>query len=141
VRLAHLYTYMGRFDEAIAEGTKARILSGQDARAALTQEDALRAALAARGPRGYWEKTLEFSQANVSQTAALAPEGYNSSYGIAILYAQIGEADKALESLEQAYRERQLPMTEIGVEPALDPLRTDVRFQALLRRVGLVGGR
>jgi TolB-like protein/DNA-binding winged helix-turn-helix (wHTH) protein len=137
VRLAHLYTYIGKFDEAIAEETKARILSGQDARAALSQEDALRAAFVARGQRGYWEKTLEFSLA-VNQTSAPAPEGYNTSYGLAILYARLGERDKALESLEQAYRERELPMTEIGVEPALDPLRTDVRFQSLLRRVGLI---
>jgi TolB-like protein/DNA-binding winged helix-turn-helix (wHTH) protein len=139
VRLAHLYTYIGKFDEAIAEETKARILSGQDARAALSQEDALRAAFVARGQRGYWEKTLEFSLASVNQTSAPAPEGYNTSYGLAILYARLGERDRALESLEQAYRERELPMTEIGVEPALDPLRTDVRFQSLLRRVGLIG--
>jgi TolB-like protein/DNA-binding winged helix-turn-helix (wHTH) protein/Tfp pilus assembly protein PilF len=141
VRLAHLYTYIGRFEDAIAEETKARILSGQDARAALNQEDALRAALAAGGQRGYWEKTLEFSQASVNQASAPSPEGYNTSYGMAILYARLGQRDKALESLEQAYRERQLPMTEIGVEPALDSLRTDVRFQSLLRRVGLVGSR
>jgi TolB-like protein/DNA-binding winged helix-turn-helix (wHTH) protein/Tfp pilus assembly protein PilF len=137
VRLAHLYTYIGRFADAIAEETKARMLSGQDVREALNQEDALRAAYAARGERGYWEKTLEFAQASVNQTGAAAPEGYGTSYGMALLYARLGEKDRALESLERAFTERQLPMTEIGVEPALDPLRTDVRFQSLLRRVGL----
>lgn len=132
VRLAHLYTYLGRFDDAIAEETKARLLSGQDAREALNQEDALRTAFASRGQRGYWEKLLEFSQ-----TGFNAPEAYNSSYGIALLYARLGENDRALDSLERAYTERQLPMTEIAVEPALDPLRSDVRFLALLRRVGI----
>ena len=137
VRLAHLFTYIGRFDDAIAEETKARMLSGQDVRAALNQEDALRAAYAARGERGYWEKTLEFAQAGVSRPLAAEPEGYGTSYGMAILYARLGDKERALDSLERAFTERELPMTEIGVEPALDPLRTDVRFQSLLRRVGL----
>lgn len=132
VRLAHLYTYIDRFDDAIAEETKARLLSGQDARDAIKQEDALRSALAARGQRGYWEKVLEFSQ-----SGANAPEAYTSSYGIAILYARLGDNDKALESLEHAYAEHQLAMTEIGIEPALDPLRADIRFHGLLSRVGL----
>ena len=139
VRLAHLYTYMGRFEDAIAEETKARTLSGQDARAALNREDALREAFAARGARGYWEKTLELSQTDVNEKAAPVPEGYNTSYGMAIVYTRLGEKDRALESLQRAYRERLAPMTEIEVEPALDPLRADVRFQSLLRLVGLTG--
>lgn len=44
VRLAHLYTYIGRFEDAITEETRARMLSEQDVREALVQEDALRAA-------------------------------------------------------------------------------------------------
>ena len=132
VRLAHLYTYINRFNDAIAEETRARLLSGQDTRDAIKQEDALRSALAARGQRGYWEKVLEFSQSGGN-----APESYTSSYGTAILYSRLGDNDKALESLEQAYTERQVAMTEIGIEPALDPLRADIRFRGLLSRVGL----
>jgi hypothetical protein len=75
---------------------------------------------------------LEFSQSGGN-----APEAYTSSYGIAILYARLGDNDKALESLEQAYTERHPAMAEIGIEPALDPLRADIRFRGLLSRVGL----
>jgi tetratricopeptide (TPR) repeat protein len=137
VRLAHLYPYLGRFDGAIAEETKARLLSGQDARDAVHAEDALRAAFAAAGPRGYWEKILEFAQTGVNHTGVTAPESYSTSYGIAVLYARLGNSDKSIESLEHAYDERQFAMTEIGIEPALDSLRADGRFKSLLRRVGL----
>jgi TolB-like protein/Tfp pilus assembly protein PilF len=131
-RLAHLYTYIGKFDEAINEETKARLLIGEDPRDALKQEDALRAALAARGPHGYWAELLTVSQMNNK-----VPEAYFTSYGIAVLYARLGEKDKALESLERAYAERQIAMTELSIEPAFDPLRSDERFHSLLRRVGL----
>jgi TolB-like protein/DNA-binding winged helix-turn-helix (wHTH) protein/Tfp pilus assembly protein PilF len=137
VRLAHLYPYLGRFDDAIAEETKARLLSGQNARDAVQAEDALRAALAARGPRGYWEKILELAQAGFNQTGVTAPEGYSTSYGIAMLYARLGDTDQSIESLELAYNERQLALTEIGIEPALDSLRSNGRFKGLLRRVNL----
>ena len=36
------------------------------------------------------------------------------------------------------HRERQLHMTEIGIEPAFDPLRSEPRFQDLLSRVGVL---
>ena len=131
-RLAHLYTYIGNFDDAITEETKARLLSGDDPREALRQEDALRKALAARGPRGYWERVLD-----ASRTSANVPEAYATSYGVAVLYARLGENNKALGSLERAYAERQLAMTEIAVEPAFDTLRSEARFQRLMHLVGV----
>jgi TolB-like protein len=137
VRLAHLYPYLGRFEDAIAEETKARLLSGQDPRDALQAEDTLRAAFAALGSRGYWGKTLELAQTGANQTGVTAPESYGTSYGIAMLYARLGDTDKAMESLERAHAERQFAMTEIGVEPAFDSLRSDARFKTLLRSVGL----
>lgn len=132
-RLAHLYTYTGKFQEAIAEDTKARLLAGEDSESVSKKENSLRQALKSGGPHGYWQQLLEFAQ-----TADNPPEAYTSSYGLAIVYTRLGEKEKAIQSLEKAYEERVLAMTEIGVEPALDPLRSDPRFQSLLRRVHLV---
>jgi TolB-like protein/DNA-binding winged helix-turn-helix (wHTH) protein len=131
-RLAHLYTYTGKFEEAIAEETKARLLNGEDARSVLKKEDALRKALEAGGTQGYWKKVLELSQSEESP-----PEAYKGPYGVAIIYARMGEKEKALDDLGKALDEHVLAMTEIGVEPAFDPLRREARFQRLLRRVGL----
>jgi TolB-like protein len=138
VRLAHLYPYLGRFEDAIAEETKARLASGQDPHDALRAEDALRSAFAARGPQGYWEKALELAQAGVNQTGVTMPESYSTNYGIAMLYARLGDTGRAIQSLEQADAEHQFAMTEIGVEPAFDALRSYARFKNLLRRVGLL---
>jgi TolB-like protein/DNA-binding winged helix-turn-helix (wHTH) protein len=131
-RLAHLSTYAGRFEEAIAEETKARLLGGEDPRAVAMKEEALRRALADGGPYGYWEKVLEFSQMKENP-----PEAYATAYGVAIIYARLDEKKKAIDSLEGAYARRELAMTEIGIEPAFDGLRPDPRFTELLRKVGL----
>lgn len=132
-RLAHLYTYRGEFDEAIAEETRERILAGQDPRSVLKLEDSLRKAFASHGPRGYWQKLLELSQRTDNP-----PEAYTTNDGLAILYVRLGDKEKALQALEQAYQERQLHMTEIGIEPAFDGLRSEPRFQELLRRVAVL---
>jgi len=132
VRLAHLYTYINKFDDAIAEETKAWVLSGVDAAESLKRADALRSALASKGPSGYWEKILEFSQ-----TAVNAPEAYSNSFGTAILYTRLGDMDRAIESLELAFTQHQLALTEIAIEPAFDPLQSDARFVTMLRRVGV----
>ena len=131
-RLAHLYTYVQKYDDAIEEDTKARMLAGEDPRGVLLKQEEMRTALRARGPRGYWETLLEFSKGKENP-----PEAYTGSYGTAILYVRLGEKENSMDALEQAYVERQLALTEIGIEPALDPLRAEPRFQELLRRVGL----
>src|SRR5262249_38224001 len=111
-RLAHLYAYRGEYEMAIAEETRTRILAGEDARSVLKLEDSLRKAFATRGPRGYWEVLLELSHRPDNP-----PEAYTTNDGLAVLYVRLGDKEKALQALEQAYKERQLHMTEIGIEP------------------------
>jgi TolB-like protein/DNA-binding winged helix-turn-helix (wHTH) protein len=134
-RLAHLYTYLERFNDAIAEESTARTLSGEDPELVRSREDALRKAFAANGAQGYWRTLL-----TIALTGPNPPEAYDDAYGIAIIYARLGEQEKAIDSLESAYAERKIAMSEIGVEPAFDALRPDPRFHVLLRRVGLERG-
>jgi len=131
-RLAHLYAYRGEFDKAIDEETRTRILAGEDPQNVVKLEESQRRALATRGPRGYWEQLLKLSQRSDNP-----PEAYTTRDGLAILYARLGEKEKALQALEYAYKERQLHMTEIGIEPAFDTLRSEPRFHDLLHHVGL----
>ena len=133
-RLAQLHAFMGRFDQAIAEDTKARLLSGENEKSALAKEAILRHAWTTQGAPGYWKTLVE-----LSQTAENPPEAYNSPFGTAILYAQLGDKARALNALEQAYEQRSLAMTEINIEPAFDPIRGEPRFKALLQGVRLEG--
>jgi len=55
--------------------------------------------------------------------------------GIALVYVGLDEKDQAFAWLEKAYVERFNP--SILVRPAFDALRSDPRFQDLLRRLGL----
>jgi tetratricopeptide (TPR) repeat protein len=60
------------------------------------------------------------------------------SYGLAIVYVGLGDKDLAFAWLERAYAERSaFDLMTLAVEPRLDPLRDDVRFQNLLRRMNL----
>lgn len=58
---------------------------------------------------------------------------------LALAYAGMGEVDKGVEVLQQAYAERSPVMVTLKTEPAYDSLRGDPRFRELLRRVGLEG--
>jgi len=55
----------------------------------------------------------------------------------AIEQARVGNKDKAFEYLEQSYQTREWWMMLLKVEPGLDSLHNDPRFDALVRRVGL----
>ena len=54
---------------------------------------------------------------------------------IALIYTGLGDKDQAMIWLNKAYQARFNP--SILVRPVFDPLRSDVRFQDLLRRIGL----
>ena len=61
--------------------------------------------------------------------------GYSSASEIATIYAALGDTDRAMTWLEKGFDERFNP--GVLLRPGFDPLRSDRRFQDLVRRVGL----
>jgi tetratricopeptide (TPR) repeat protein len=61
--------------------------------------------------------------------------GYSHASEIAVVYAALGDRDQAMTWLEKGYEERFNP--GVLLRPGFDPLRSDPRFQNLLRRIGL----
>jgi eukaryotic-like serine/threonine-protein kinase len=60
-----------------------------------------------------------------------------SPYGIATVYAALGDKDQAFAQLEQAYAQRSFALDFLKVDPELDNLHSDPRFQDLLGRMKL----
>jgi tetratricopeptide (TPR) repeat protein len=58
-------------------------------------------------------------------------------YEIALVYAGLRENDNAFAWLEKAFQSRDKGVTYLKIDPCLDPLRSDSRFQNLVKRVGL----
>jgi TolB-like protein/DNA-binding winged helix-turn-helix (wHTH) protein/Flp pilus assembly protein TadD len=55
-----------------------------------------------------------------------------------IAYSGAGEKERVIELLQKAYSEHSSAVMAIKVDPMYDPMRSDPRFQDLLRRLGLV---
>jgi TolB-like protein/DNA-binding winged helix-turn-helix (wHTH) protein len=53
-----------------------------------------------------------------------------------VAYAGTGQSERVIELLERAYSERSNVVVQIKVDPMYDPVRSDLRFQDLLRRLG-----
>ncbi len=62
---------------------------------------------------------------------------YVSARGIAVVYTGLGEKEQALAWLEKAYQERSGWLVWMKTDARLDALRSDPRFQQLVKRVGL----
>jgi serine/threonine protein kinase len=88
----------------------------------------LGAACAQAGERGTAQKILKRLQTSGE---------YVSPGELPVLYAALGEREKAFASLEKAYSAHDQQLQYLGVEPAFDSLRSDARFKDLLRRIGL----
>ena len=54
-----------------------------------------------------------------------------------MIHTGLGDNDQAFEWLESAYQERDVQLISIKVDPVWDPLRSDPRFQDLLKKMGL----
>lgn len=124
--LGRAYARMGRHAKAIGQLKLQSARVGQiplmDAGAGL--------ALAVTGRKEEARKII--AALNTAAQKRYVPATY-----FGMLYAGLGEKNEALTWLEKAYEERADGLTWLNVDPMLDDLRPDPRFQQLLRRIGL----
>ena len=130
---AWLLTTMGRYDEAIKEHEKSEVLVGSSPEEAAAEATVMLRAFESGGEKGFWQKHLDLDLAAMKQ-----PGSYVPSSTLAADYALAGENDKAFALLDKAYDEREgQSLTLLKVDPSFKNLRSDPRFSALLRKIGL----
>jgi eukaryotic-like serine/threonine-protein kinase len=124
--LGLLLRMTGCYELAMSEGEKGVNLSGGS--------PLMRAALAhtfsAAG------RTTEAVQ-TLDELTELATHRYVASYFFAGIHVGLGENDRALEYLEKSYEEHSHWLIYLHIDPSMDGLRGNPRFQNLLHRVGL----
>jgi TolB-like protein/Flp pilus assembly protein TadD len=125
-RLGQVYLEQGSYEEAIAEFSEARTIS----RDGPHELSGLGHAYAVSGRRGRAEEIL-------AELMELSKRRYVPPFFMAIVYSGLKDKDQAFRWLEKAYEDREANLVYLNVEPRFDALRSDPRFQALVRRVGL----
>ena len=80
------------------------------------------------GRRGEALKVLE-------ELTNLSERGYVDGYHLATAHLGLGDHEKAIDWLEYAFDEGSISVAFLGVDPVWDPLRSEPRFQNLLRRM------
>lgn len=117
--LATVYTLRHDYEKAIAHARKASELRGG------RPQPILGYALGMAGRRAEANEVLE----DLKQRGDVTP------FGMAIVYLGLGNRDAVFPLLQKGIDERSYAL-RLKVEPMLDPIRSDPRFAALLRRAG-----
>ncbi len=123
--LTLVYTLKGRYADALAEHRKAVGLG------AVADSNAKLALI--RAAAGQRDAALHVLGAAMNR----AERGEGSAYEVASVFAVLGLRDRAFSWLDRAFEERDVNLPEIKLDPFLASLRSDPRFQALLRRMEL----
>ena len=125
--LSQAYAEKEMYEEAIEEGGKARALSGDFFWTVVIQADAY----AKSGRTDEVRKIIE-------ELHERTDEEHISVAAFAYIYAALGEKEQALDWLEKEYEERMGDsLLFLKIEPNWDSLRSEPRFIALLKKMGL----
>jgi eukaryotic-like serine/threonine-protein kinase len=119
--LSKVYDLKGMYEKSFDEG----FAMAQPEQAAKAKEIYVRS-----GIKGVWRSRL-------GRLLEDSKHEYVSPQNIAMLYARLGELDKAFEWLERGLEERSIQFTYLVADPRFDNLRADPRYAAIMRRVGL----
>ncbi|HEY0723364.1 MAG TPA: tetratricopeptide repeat protein, partial [Pyrinomonadaceae bacterium] len=122
VTLSWILRHTGDFEEAVQTAEKALELSG----GGTFYIAALGQAYAAAGRQDDARKVLD-------RLAQLSVHGYVSPYHLSLIYLHLGERERALELILDAYTIRDAWVVWLGVEPQFDSLRGEPSFDAILR--------
>ena len=120
--LGDIYEELGRNQEAIAAYLRAASLNGEDPETIQRLSDGFESG----GFQGYWTKRLELIQTKARQETV-------SPLAFAAVYVRLGQHDEAIKWLDRAYRQHIHALVWINASKRWAPLRSDTRFQALLR--------
>jgi tetratricopeptide (TPR) repeat protein len=126
--LGEVYLQKKMYAQAVSEYKEAVGLRHNASSAQATQA-ALAVAYARSGDKLKAKRLIE----ELTRTSAPGAEPRTS---IAACYAALDKKDHAIAALEQAYKAREFTLFFLRVDPRFDSLRSDPRFQALLRRIG-----
>ena len=128
-QLALAYEQKGMVVEAVSTMEQTRKLAGE--KTDLPMVHALLAhAYALAGRRAD-------AQSELNVLIAIGQKRYVPPSYLAIVYLALGDKNKAFDYLNKSYQDRSEQLLYLGVEPLVDPLRGDPRFDALLKQVGL----
>mgnify|MGYP000979722577 CR=1 FL=1 len=126
--LANAYEQQGNYPEMLRAYLTFKHLS----KAPAEELQQLESGFAQTGIAGYRRAKLAILQHKLQNGGTVR------AISVAHVYSMLGERDAALEWLDKAYADRHYGLTYLKVDPRFDRLRSDARFQALLRRIGLV---
>ena len=125
--LGFIYVAQGKGDDAIAEFSKATTFSKNGGALA-----GLAYGYAMSGRKADAEKII-------NELKSSTAEGLIVPYRLAAVYLALGDKGEAIEWLRKDYRERGNWMTQLKVDPVMDPLRSDPRFEELMRQMKFAG--
>jgi len=118
------YEAKGMNAECVAERLEEFRLNGETAETIAE----LRTAFESSGIEGFWRRRLAQLKAR---------PGYTEPFEFVNLYLSLGDKDQTFAWLEKAYRDRNPFMVGLKSSPRSDILRSDPRYEDLVRRVGL----
>ena len=121
---SRIYSALGREPDAISAFLKSRSLSGDSAEPVND--------LAAAARQGGIRTSL---RVHLQQLQQQSKDGHVSPVLLAGICARLGDKDAAFALLEAAYQEHKPRLMWIKARSTWDPLRSDPRFQDLLRRM------
>lgn len=122
--LARVYAQKKMYNEAIAESSK--VLKAMPGSNVGLTELAYAFAMAGRERE---------SREIVQRLEKRSKQAFVPAYNLAVIHLALNDKDGALNYLQKAYQERDWAMFVLKIEPRLDPLRSDARFQALVEKL------